>query len=120
MKFAFLRTAVIGCAVGALAIAPRLWAGPEDRPVSFDRDIRPILSNNCYRCHGPDDKERKADLRLDTKEGLFGDLGGHVAVSPKKPEESELLRRVLSADPGKKMPPPKSGKKMIRGRNGSC
>jgi hypothetical protein len=112
MKYAFLRTAAIGCAVGALVMGSRLWAGPGDRPVSFDRDIRPILSNNCYRCHGPDDKERKADLRLDTREGLFGDLGGHVAVAPKKTEESELLRRVLSADPGEKMPPPKSGKKL--------
>src|SRR5262249_51272741 len=52
------------------------------------------------------------DLRLDTKEGLFGDLGGHVAVSPRKPDESELLRRIVSAEPGEKMPPPKSGKKL--------
>ena len=112
MKTAFLRTAAIGCAACAIAIVPHLWAAPGDQTVSFDRDIRPILSNNCYRCHGPDDKERKADLRLDTKEGLFGDLGGHVAVSPGKPGDSELLRRIVSGDPGEKMPPPKSGKKL--------
>ncbi|CAN5332064.1 PSD1 and planctomycete cytochrome C domain-containing protein [soil metagenome] len=110
MNTAALRTAAIGCAACILVIASPMTAASGDKTISFDRDIRPILSNNCYRCHGPDDKERKADLRLDIKDGLFGDLGGHVAVAPGKPEDSELLRRVVTTEPGEQMPPPKAGK----------
>jgi hypothetical protein len=84
-----------------------------DDAVSFNRDIRPILSNNCYQCHGPDEKERKADLRLDTEDGMFADLGGHAAIVRGKPDESALVRRVRGTEPGKaSMPPKKSGKKL--------
>src|SRR3954467_5673535 len=72
-------------------------------PVSYGRDIRPILSDKCYRCHGPDAEARKAELRLDTPEGLSADI-----VAPGKPEESELVRRVFSTDDDERMPPPKS------------
>jgi hypothetical protein len=112
MKTACWRTVAIGCAGYVLMCGTHSSAVPPELPVSFNRDIRPILSNACFRCHGPDDKERKADLRLDTKEGLFGDLGGHAAVVPGKPTESEMLRRVCSTEAGEKMPPPKSGKKL--------
>jgi mono/diheme cytochrome c family protein len=77
--------------------------------VDFNRDIRPILSDACFQCHGPDVSQRKADLRLDTKTGLFG---GNEPVVPGKPDESELLRRLVSDDPQERMPPPKSGKKL--------
>jgi hypothetical protein len=81
--------------------------------VSFSRDIRPILSHNCYQCHGPDEKQRKADLRLDTKDGLFTDLGGGQAiVAPGKPQASEMLARVTAREAGKRMPPRKTGKKL--------
>ena len=80
--------------------------------VSFNRDIRPILSNNCFKCHGPDDKERKADLRLDTEEGIFADLGGRTVVARGKPEQSELIARITTTDPAKRMPARKSGKKL--------
>ena len=81
------------------------------RPVNFARDIRPILSENCFACHGPDDKSRKASLRLDTKEGAFAKLKeGGLAIASGKPEASELIDRVESDDPNLKMPPPKSGK----------
>jgi hypothetical protein len=76
--------------------------------VDFSRDIKPILSNACYRCHGPDAAERKGGtdgVRFDTSEGLFADLGGHAAVVPGKPEQSELLKRVTSNDPDHVMPP---------------
>ncbi len=112
MNMALLRTVALGCAGFVLIAAPPSAGAPPDQPVSFNRDIRPLLSNNCFQCHGPDDKERKADLRLDTQEGLFGDLGGHAAVVPGKPGESELLRRVTSTEKVDKMPPPKSGKKL--------
>src|SRR5437763_15142164 len=78
------------------------------RKVDFSRDIRPILSDNCFACHGPDPKARKADLRLDTK----ADLLGSGTVVPGKAGESELVKRVTSADPAEVMPPPKSIKKL--------
>ena len=79
--------------------------------VQFNRDIRPILSNKCFLCHGPDEKKRKADLRLDQRDGALADLGGYSAVVPGKPDESELLARVLAhADPSELMPPPDSNR----------
>ena len=81
--------------------------GAADVP-SFDRDIRPILSDRCYACHGPDEKKRKADLRLDTREGALADLGGYQAIVPGQPDESELIARILSDDVDEMMPPPDS------------
>lgn len=81
---------------------------PAAHKIDFNRDIRPLLFNNCVACHGPDEKERKAGLRLDTREGA---LAGESLV-PGKPEESELLRRVRSHEAGEVMPPPKTGKKL--------
>src|SRR5437773_12135977 len=82
-------------------------------PVDFNRDIQPILSDNCYMCHGPDEKQRKAKLRLDTKEGAFAKLksGGH-AIVPGKAAESALVERINSEETSEMMPPPKSGKKL--------
>ena len=79
--------------------------------IQFNRDIRPILSDKCFLCHGPDEKKRKADLRLDQREGALADLGGYAAVSPGKPDESELLARVLAhEDSSELMPPPDSNR----------
>src|SRR5262245_65322550 len=78
-------------------------------PIVFNRDIRPILSDKCFHCHGPDNNKRKAKLRLDTKEGAFADRGGYHAVVAGKPDESELLARVLSKDAARRMPPAGSG-----------
>jgi hypothetical protein len=87
-----------------------------DRPlpatVDFNRDIRPILSENCYACHGPDKNKRKARLRLDEKDGLFSAHGSTRLIVPGKPEESELFRRVVTTDADERMPEPKSGKKL--------
>ncbi len=97
-----------------VAIAADVLAA--DRPVDFTRDIRPILSNNCFFCHGPDTKERKGGkdgLRFDTGEGLVADLGdGKQAVVAGQPEQSVLLQRVKSTDPDEVMPPKSSGKKL--------
>src|SRR5690242_3827173 len=83
------------------------------KPVGFARDVRPILSDNCFACHGPDDKARKAGLRLDTQEGAFGETeSGARAVVPGKPEESELIARIESKDPDQQMPPKSSHKQL--------
>src|SRR5262245_4474088 len=81
--------------------------------VDFNRDVRPILSNNCFACHGPDEKVRKAELRLDTREGATADLDGRRAVVPGKPEASELVARIAAQDT-EVMPPKKTGKKLSK------
>lgn len=85
------------------------------RNVDFNTDIRPILSNKCYQCHGPDEAERKADLRLDTQAGSRIDLGGYAAITPGKPDDSELIFRVETDDTDEIMPPPKHGKPLSAG-----
>jgi hypothetical protein len=79
-------------------------------PVDFNRDIRPILSERCYQCHGPDAGKRKADLRLDTKDGLFREARGVRNLVPGRPEESEIYIRIGSEDEELRMPPRKAGK----------
>ena len=77
-----------------------------DAPVDFNHDIRPILSNRCWKCHGPDGNERQAGLRMDSREGLSAKLeSGKIAVVAGKPDESELIRRVTSDDDDARMPP---------------
>src|SRR5262249_22011418 len=103
-------------AFGLMASAA-LWAGgapafAEAAKVDFNRDIRPIPSENCLLCHGPDPKNRKAKMRLDTPEGATADLGGYAAVVPGKPDKSEMVTRITTTDPDDLMPPPKSGKKL--------
>ena len=79
--------------------------------ISFDRDIRPILSEYCFTCHGPDAGQLKAGLRLDQQASAFGELdSGATAVVAGKPKESELMRRVWSTDVDEVMPPPEFGK----------
>ncbi|MFM8619031.1 MAG: PSD1 and planctomycete cytochrome C domain-containing protein [Opitutaceae bacterium] len=75
--------------------------------VDYDRDIRPILSNHCFQCHGPDDAKRKGGLRLDTEAGARGATkSGALAVVPGKPADSELLHRLTARDADEVMPPP--------------
>jgi hypothetical protein len=83
----------------------------DEAKLSYDRDIRPILSDNCFACHGPDAKQRKAKLRLDTRSGALAELrsGGH-AIVPGKTEDSALLERITAEGPSLRMPPKKSGK----------
>ena len=80
--------------------------------IDFARDIRPLLSDNCFSCHGPDARQRKAGLRLDTRDGALADHDGVSAVVPGKPGESELIRRITAADEDDLMPPPDSGKQL--------
>ncbi len=79
-----------------------------DEPVQFNRDIRPILSDNCFFCHGPDAAERQGDLRLDQRDAAV-EAG---AVTPQKPDESTLIERIFSDDETLRMPPPESNKRL--------
>ncbi|QOV88493.1 DUF1553 domain-containing protein [Humisphaera borealis] len=81
-------------------------------PLQFNRDIRPLLSDNCLACHGPDSAHRKASLRLDTQEGLFGKREDGIAVVPGKPAESIIWSRIITTDADDLMPPPDSHKKL--------
>ncbi|WP_397569612.1 DUF1553 domain-containing protein [Schlesneria sp. T3-172] len=94
--------------------APLTAAEPHSvKKIDFNRDIKPILSNACYRCHGPDPDERKGGtdgLRFDTAEGVLADLGGYAAVVPGKPEASALVQRITTTDPDQVMPPRGAGK----------
>ena len=95
--------------LGSMIIAMPEAGAVESRPtVDFQREVRPILSDACFGCHGPDAKARKGRLRLDVPEGgIFSERDGVRVVQPGKPDESELVRRIASKDPDETMPPPK-------------
>ncbi len=76
--------------------------------VEFNRDVRPILSDTCFRCHGFDKAERKGDVRLDVREAAIAEVDGIHPIVPGKPEESELWKRINSTDEDEVMPPPKA------------
>jgi len=90
--------------VGWVAVAPLFAAEPKG-DVSFNRDVKPILSQNCFACHGPDENQRKADLRLDIRESAVD-----MAITPGDPAKSSLIERILSDDPDERMPPAHSKK----------
>ena len=98
------------CGPVAMAAVAYLWAAAvaSSAPVSFNRDIRPILSDNCFYCHGPDASHRQADLRLDIRD----DAVAAGAIVPGKPAESTLVSRINATDSGELMPPPESHKKL--------
>ena len=75
--------------------------------LQFNRDVRPILSDHCYACHGPDERSREAELRLDKRESALGTNLIGAAIVPGKPELSELVFRIESDDEEELMPPPK-------------
>lgn len=88
--------------LGGLILAGSGGVWGADGRVEFNRDVRPILSDRCYFCHGTDANQRKGDLRLDKREAAL------EALAPGRPDESELMRRLLSDDPDEVMPPPES------------
>src|SRR3954451_18881444 len=97
-------TASHALAVLAVALAPAITCIGADVP-QFNREIRPLLADRCYACHGPDSGTRKADLRLDKEEGAKESV-----VVPGDPDSSELIRRISSEDPDERMPPASSKK----------
>src|SRR5580698_8487761 len=101
MKFAFSFSAFAFLALVLPTFARGAEAPP---PLRFSRDILPILSENCFQCHGPDEKARKAKLRLDTQAGVLG------VLTPRQSEDSKLFLRITAARDLGIMPPVKSGK----------
>jgi len=97
----FLLKMSLWCSLGAVATG----AEPQTA-IDFDRDVRPILSDKCFQCHGPDEAVREADLRFDTHEGALADLGGYAAIVPGDVEASVLLERIHEEDLDLAMPPP--------------
>ena len=104
-----MRTVVL-----AWLMIPGLACGEEAArdAVRFNRDVRTILADNCFQCHGPDSAAREAELRLDTQEGLFAERDGPAIVVHGQPAEGELWRRINSDDPDERMPPADSGKSL--------
>jgi hypothetical protein len=96
--------------------ASALAAGPQK--IDFARQVRPVLTENCFECHGPDPKARKGDLRLDSREGVFADRGGYRVVVPGRPEDSELIARITSTEPDELMPPAHSRRKLTKDQVG--
>ena len=104
-----LRLAAITGLIAAVGTANSMVAA--DRKIEFNRDIRPILSNNCYLCHGPDKNQLQAGLRLDKREIAIGTLeSGQKAIVPHDISASSLIARITSTNPDEKMPPESSGK----------
>jgi mono/diheme cytochrome c family protein len=103
-RFVPLIPALLLFAASSRADGPAIGT-PRAGKIDFNRDIRPILSDNCFACHGPDAKKRKGDLRLDVHDRTLKDV-----LAPGKPAESKLLERLLTGDASKRMPPPKSKK----------
>ena len=91
-----------GAATGTAARA----GGQAVQPVSFNRDIRPILSNNCFACHGPDEKQRETKFHFDTRDGAFLEEG---IIVPGSAAKSVLVKMITHPDPEQRMPPSDSG-----------
>src|SRR5689334_11517575 len=102
-----------------LLVAVHGNAGEGDAPppaapgLRYDRDVRPLLADRCFKCHGPDEKKRRAKLRLDEADSAFADRGKGPAIVPGDPDASEMLSRAASDDPKLRMPPPNSGRKPL-------
>ncbi len=111
LKTIFILAGAVVLLVGAYSFSGDDDAGDLPATVDFNADIRPILSANCYVCHGPDISTREAGLRLDLRDSAIVALeSGETAVVPGHSEASELIRRIASDDPEERMPPPEMKK----------
>src|SRR5437660_1166956 len=100
------------CAIAGAGLMSLAAAQTGKGQLEFDRDVRPIISENCFKCHGPDSGARMAGLRLDTPEGATQKLAsGKIPIVPGNEGQSELVARIAAKD-SRQMPPPASGKKL--------
>src|SRR5688500_6210975 len=90
-------------------------AAAHGRAVEFNRDVRPVLSDKCFTCHRPDKARRLTKLRFDIEADAKQDLGGRFAIVPGDTAKSEMIRRITSADPARRMPPVASGRTLTAG-----
>src|SRR5579872_1788870 len=103
--------AMTALAAGWMGVVAAALGADDRAPIEFSRDVRPILSKNCFACHGADDEQRKAGLRLDQSEAALKELeSGVAAIVPRNVDESELYRRIASDDASERMPPKNSGR----------
>jgi hypothetical protein len=100
----------ITCVLVAVWFGASLATGIAEEPISYNRDIRPILSDKCFQCHGPDEESRQAELRLDMRQSAIEDRGDGAAIAPNDPTTSHLLERITSDDESVRMPPPETNK----------
>lgn len=116
---------LIACVLGLWAVAVSVNSHADDT-ISYNRDIRPLLSDRCFACHGPDEGKREGSLRLDLSDDPLGPFrsgeasnsaegakGNFQAIKPGQPDQSELWKRITTDDPSIQMPPPESGKKAL-------
>src|SRR5262245_46673013 len=94
------------------ALVAWLSPGRACAAVDYQRDVRPILADTCFKCHGPADNARKGKLRLASRDGALKGGKTGPAIVPGKPDDSELIKRLLSDSPSEVMPPPSTGKKL--------
>src|SRR5437868_5793177 len=104
---------VLGLCAVSLALAGRRAPAVESPPVDYNRDVRPILSKNCFACHGPDEGHRVMNLRLDAREVATGPRAGRpAAIVPGDAVKSLVVRRISAADNAGRMPPPANGRRL--------
>lgn len=97
----------------ALMVIPQIAFAEEFAEIDFNQDIRPLLSDRCYSCHGPDENHREGGVRFDLAESVLGEAdSGMIPIVPGKPDESEMLARILTKDASMQMPPPDSNKSL--------
>src|SRR5262245_18659549 len=109
------KRAIASICVALLGAAPLGFGAnsPGKSRIDFNRDIRTILSDNCFACHGPDENKRIAKLRFDVKEEAFKPAkSGDYAIVPGDLKKSQLVARITATDEDDRMPPAKSGKKL--------
>ena len=108
-----LKPLILSCFIFSFAPAPD--QSLQAKEIDFSKNILPVLSNNCFGCHGPDEAKRKAGLRLDKAEGAKATLkSGSIGLVPGNISESAIYQRITSEDPEEVMPPADSGKKLTK------
>src|SRR5262245_56493171 len=109
MNLEFRTVIWAGWVLLAIGFVPLRADEPLPDVVEFNRDIRPILSDNCFACHGPDQNTREAELRLDREEGALEQRDTGRPIVAGNPDESLVMQRLLASDPEERMPPASSG-----------